>query len=424
MAASRIPAAGVLLRFLPSLLSVQIAGAAQIDNNSVWKDADGQEIKAQGGCILEDAGTYHWIGPAFEAENFNFRSINHYVSADLETWKKQAPILSPDMPGLSAVPLSATSWVGRPWVMKHAAGDYVMWIEAGKPANGAYRNRYAIFHAAALSGPWAFDTVYASLPDSTGTQQSLGDLGAFHDVGTGNAYLLYTLDKVEANGYQAIVKLSPDFRRVMKPADGGVVAEFPKTEYYGQEAAAMFKRGALYYHIMSDTRGWRPSVARYRTASRIGPASAWSPLKELKMQPSGDAYSFRTQHDFVLPIAGSGATTFVYCGDRWSLFGETDYNGALGRQAWFPLTFDAAEAPTLNAPGFAANGGDWNLDLRTGAWSAATVSLQPRPPKGRQPTSISVTGGRSIRYEMMENPSGPFSLFGSDGRRLVLLPRR
>lgn len=172
-------AAALYLPLLVALLSVPDAHSARFDNNSVWREADGLEIKAQGGCILEDGNVFHWFGPAFEGEDSHFHVINRYTSADLQNWKKQSPILTPDMPGLSAVPISSTSWVGRPWVMKRATGDYVMWIEAGKPAGGAYRNRFAVFSASGLSGPWVFDTVYASLPDSAGTQQSLGDLGAY-----------------------------------------------------------------------------------------------------------------------------------------------------------------------------------------------------------------------------------------------------
>lgn len=405
------------------ILSASITQAARIDNNTLWQDTDGQEIKAQGGCILEDGKVFHWIGPEFESGDFHFRAINHYTSTDLQTWKKLTPLLTPTTPGLSAVPITATTWVGRPWVLKRAADDYVMWMEAGKLAGSAYRNRFVSFHATSLSGPWTFATSHVSLPDGAGTHFPLGDLGAYHDVSTGSAYLLYTFDKGEDNGYQAIVKLSSDFRKALTPAEGGVVAEFPKTEYYGQEAAAVFKRGGTYYHIMSDTRGWRPSVTRYRTATRMGPASEWSALKEVRLQPSGDAYSYRTQHDFVLPVVGSDTTTFIYCGDRWSLFGETDYNGALGRQAWFPLTFDAAGAPTLNAPEFAGNGGDWSLDLVTGRWSAGTTSLG-RPRRGTSPTvTLCRVGVSSFRYHLAEPFQVTLSLIGSGGRLLGVLER-
>lgn len=405
------------------LHTASVAQIARIDNNSLWRDTEGQEIKAQGGCILEDGKVFHWIGPEFESGNFHFHALNHYTSPDLQTWKKQPPVLTPTTPGLSTVPITATSWVGRPWILKRAPGDYVMWLEAGKLSGSAYRNRFASFHAGSPAGPWTFANVFVSLPDAAGTQYPLGDLGAYHDVSTGNAYLLYSFDKVEDNGYQAIVKLSPDFRKVLTPAEGGVVAEFPKTEYYGQEAAAIFKRGGTYYHIMSDTRGWRPSVTRYRTASSIGPASSWSALKAVKLLPAGETYSFRTQHDFVLPIVGSETSTYVYIGDRWSLYGQTDYDGAIGRQAWFPLTFDSAGAPTLNAPNFAVNGGDWTLDLTTGRWSAGTTSL--RNPAAKAPPAVTLfrAGKSSLRYRLSEPSRVTLTAFGTGGRHPRVLVR-
>jgi hypothetical protein len=272
-------------------------GFVLIDNHSVWSDTNGEEIKAQGGCIIQDGNTFHWIGPHFEAGNYNFRAINHYTSTDLVSWTKQAPLLTPSSPGLSAIPVSATSWVGRPWVMKRAENDYVMWIEMGKPSGGAYRNRFGVFAAPSISGPWTFVRQYESLADKTGTQRALGDLGAFHDLSTGQAYILYTFDRDETNGYQAITKLSSDFRSV-----DTVVAEFKKSQYYCMEAAAIFKRAGTYYYIMSETRGWKPSNTWYRTATEIGPESVWASMKQVPLDPSSGSVSYYTQHDFVLPV--------------------------------------------------------------------------------------------------------------------------
>ena len=345
-------------------------GSVQIDNHSVWNDINGEEIKAQGGSIIQEGDTFHWIGPEFEAGNYHFHAINHYTSTDLKNWTKQSPLLTPGTPGMSSIPVYSTTWVGRPYVMKHAADDYVMWLELGKLGGSEYRNRIAVFHAPSLYGPWTFGQVYASLPDAQGVEYGIGDLGAFHDVSTGNAYLLYTFDKNETNGCQAIVKLSSDFRSVLSPSQGGVVAEFAKSGYHCKEAAAMFKRGSTYYYFMSETRGWRPSNTWYRTASSIESDSVWSELKQVKLGPTGDAYSFRTQHDFVLPVSGTDTTTYIYCGDRWSLYTATDYDNAVGRQAWFPLVFDAAGAPAITAPDFSDNGGDWYIDAATGQWDA------------------------------------------------------
>jgi hypothetical protein len=72
-----------------------------INNNSVWNDVSGNEIKAQGGCILKDGSTYHWFGPHFESSDKDFRAINHYTSTDLKNWTKQTAALTPSTPGMS-----------------------------------------------------------------------------------------------------------------------------------------------------------------------------------------------------------------------------------------------------------------------------------------------------------------------------------
>lgn len=337
----------------------------KIDNNSIWEDTNGDEIKAQGGCIIQDGNIFHWIGPHFEAENKNFLGINHYTSSDLTTWTKEAPILTPGSSGMSNIPIYSTTWVGRPWIFKRNSADWVMWLELGKLSGSQYRNRYAVFAASDISGPWTFIRQYESLPDLSGTQRAMGDLGGYQD-GT-DAYILYTYDKTEANECQHIVKLSSDFRSV-----SNIVAEFEKSGYYCKEAAAVFKNGSTYYYFMSETRGWRPSKTWYRTSNSMG--ATWSGLKEVNMGPIADAYSFRTQHDFVLPVTGTNATTYIYCGDRWSLYGTTDYNNVIGRQAWFPLTFDTNGNPTIEAPNFSDDGGDWYIDVTAGIWGTTSSS--------------------------------------------------
>jgi hypothetical protein len=338
-----------------------------IDNNSTWYDTNGEEIKAQGGCIIQENNCFHWFGPHFESTDYHFRAINHYTSTDLKNWTKQSPALTPDSPDMNSIQVTSGSWVGRPWVMKHNVNDYVMWVEIGKLPGSKYRNRYGVFYASSLNGSWTFARAYESLPDSNGIQFGLGDLGAYHDVSTGNAYILYSFDKNETNGCQAIVKLSSDFRSVLTPEQGGCIAEFPKSGYYCREAAAIFKRDSTYYYTMSETRGWRPSDTYYRTARSI--ESGWSAEKKVIFKPADEPYSCRTQHDFVLPVTGSLSTTYIYIGDRWSLFKLTDYNNTVGRQAWFPISFDSNGDITINAASLHENGGDWMIDVQTGEFT-------------------------------------------------------
>lgn len=329
------------------------AAPVLIDNDSVWTDVDGNEIKAQGGCILKVGEVYEWFGPEFGGTgDYRFTAINHYSSTDLKTWLKRTAALTPTTPGS---PLRTGHWVGRPWVMWNPNTNlYVMAFEWG--GGGDIRNQYAFCTSPTIDGSWTYQSskLIRQLPDVTNKLYNLGDLGVYSEGNT--AWLLYTFDKPEANYSQAILKLGPDFMTPLPPTPGNYV------EFTGggwptgvQEAATIFKRGQIYYYMTSLCQGWRSSVTRYRTATSV--AGPWTGNAIVATNPASST-SFNTQHDFVLKISGAAGDSFVYCGDRWS-----NYTGnGVGRYAWFPLSFDANGVPTINAPSLATNGGDWTLD--------------------------------------------------------------
>lgn len=329
------------------------ANPVVIDNDSVWTDVDGHEIKAQGGCIIKVGSVYEWFGPEFGgAGDYRFTAINRYSSTDLKTWLKRTPALTPTTPGS---PLRAGHWVGRPWVMWNPTTRlYVMAFEWG--GGGGIRNQYAFCTSPSIDGPWTYQSskLIQQLPDATNQRYNLGDLGVYSEGTT--AWLLYTFDKPEPNYSQAILKLDTDFMTPLPPTAGNYV------EFSGggwptgvQEAAAIFKRGDTYYYFTSLCQGWRSSVTRYRTATNV--AGPWSANTIVPTNPASNV-SFNTQHDFVLKVTGTDGDAYVYCGDRWSNF----TGNGVGRNAWFPLSFDANGVPMINAPTLAVDGGDWTID--------------------------------------------------------------
>lgn len=198
----------------------------------------------------------------------------------------------------------------------------------------------------------------------SGKTFTMGDMGGFQDE-DGNAYLAYTFDKLETNRTQAIVKLDPaNFRRILPPSKGGYMAEFQGEV---REAAGIIKREGTYYYFTSQCRGWKPSVTKYRMAKNM--SGPWSDPKELITDPSAE-FTYRTQHDFVLPVTGKKSTEFIYCGDRWHICNPADYDGVIGLYAWFPIVFDKEGVPSLKAPKYAENGGDWLLNATSGSWRA------------------------------------------------------
>lgn len=334
-----------------SVISQPDPNMLTIYNDTVWRDTDGNEIKAQGGGIIKSGNTYHWFGPDFgEGSDYSFRAINHYTSTDLVNWTKNSPAAAKsDSVGVPS------GWVGRPWVLyNEPTKKYVMILELGGGHLGV-RNQFAFLTADSLYGPWHFEKNKSiqKMPDNAGTLYTLGDLGAFQDD-DGNAYILYTFDKSRTNGAQGIYKLNPNnFTEIVPIEQGGLVAEFSDPYDMVREAAAIIKRGNTYYYFTSKCSGWNSSATKYRTASNInGP---WSEAKEVATSPWSGT-SFNTQHDFVLPVVGTKTTSYIYCGDRWS-----NYTGlGIGRNAWFPMTFDEKGVPTIN--------GDlsWSVNAVTG----------------------------------------------------------
>jgi hypothetical protein len=371
-----------------------------IDNNSVWLDVNGQEIKAQGGYIIQESGVYHWFGPQFgNSGDYQFYAINHYTSDDLQHWTKQSAALTP---GMAGIPFTSGSWVGRPWVIKNPNNNnYVMGIEWGSSGVSGVRNRYAFLTATSINGPWTYQSskLIQKLPDVNDSLYSLGDMGVYTE---GNrAWIMYTFDKPQANYAQAIVELGTDFMTPLPHSVAGSYTEFSGGSWKAgvQEAAAIIKRGTTYYYFTSLCNGWNSSETRYRTASSM--AGPWTSNPLVPTNPSS-TNSFNTQHDFILPVTGTAGTTYIYCGDRWS-----NYTGSgIGRYGWYPLSFDVAGVPTINAPAYATNGGDWVLDLAAGTWSAASSNLLLNPGFESDFSNWTYTGNASIATAAAEIHAG------------------
>lgn len=411
------------------------------DNDSVWKDAANNPIAAQGGCIVKISSTYHWFGVEYQAGTTHFNAINHYTSTDLVTWTKQTAALTPN------TDFPATKWVGRPYVMINnnagvpAAQKYVMVVEKGD-SSPATRNTYAFLTASAIGGPWTYQSAktIGSLPNPVigGTDAyTLGDLSAYSDGTT--AWLLFTFDKGASNGAQGILKLGMDFMTPTSYTGTGNYKEFYSSDPnawnlgFRREAACMINKGGTYYYFTSNTRGWSSSQTAYRTlTSSSATSGTWSAQSDLLSNyPAGNytsVTSFNTQNDFMVPVAGSSATTYLYCGDRWSNFYDpganpVDYlhnHNSTGLNDWFPLTFDTSTSPAtpiLNAPNYnnnlsgdgTGNGGDWILNLTTGEWGTPNLMFNPGFETGDF-SNWTTTGGAQISTATAEVHSGTYGV--------------
>lgn len=351
----------------------------KIDNSSVWKDIQGNEIKSQGGGMILYKDTFHWYGMGFGSKSSDKPEwvVNHYTSIDLKNWIKQTPAISPR----PDIPFPATgSWVGRPWVLHNPNNDsFVMVIECKPIGTTGSRNKIGFLTSNSLYGPWKYrpEKLIQMLKDASSKEYTMGDLGAYSEGN--NAWLLYTFDKIHTNRSQAIAKLDKDFMTLLPPIEGNYV-EFNQTadSKYGFEAAGIFKRKGVYYYMVSETQGWNSSRTHYRTSRNM--AGPWTDLIVVETNPTINLNSFNTQHDFTLSIAGSEDTTIVYFGDRYSnrIFDvTTDFLKPIdvGRVGWYPISFipprggiQNEDIPVINAPTYDKDFGDWSIDVKKGKW--------------------------------------------------------
>jgi Ricin-type beta-trefoil lectin domain-like len=106
-----------------------------------------------------------------------------------------------------------------------------------------------------------------------------------------------------------------------------------------REAPALFKRGSTYFLLTSGSTGWDPNQAQFATSSAL--ASGWS-----NMQNVGDSTTYHSQSTFVLPVAGSEGTEFLYMGDRWA--GAWDGRVNDSSYVWQPISFPSDTAMSMS----------------------------------------------------------------------------
>ena len=121
-----------------------------------------------------------------------------------------------------------------------------------------------------------------------------------------------------------------------------------------REAPHIVKVAGIYYWFTSGLMGWNSTATMYATANSLG--GPWSELKRLATEPDSPD-SFNTQHDFILTIAGSEGTTYLYVGDRYS----QHHGRGTGRNIFLPLVWEDG-IPKLKWYE------SWKIDLDTGQY--------------------------------------------------------
>ncbi|MES2697410.1 MAG: DNRLRE domain-containing protein [Verrucomicrobiota bacterium] len=349
-------ARGALLAL--AFVSPLVAATATITNppgsTTAWTDTSGNRIANNSGCILQDGGTFYWYG--FDPLT---NTVNCYTSTTLGSgsWTKVTT---------GGFPMFGSGWHGRPDVIKHPTnGTYVMVLE-GKPGTGnPGRNAIDYYTATSPTGPFTFaQKDFQAMLNNTGGWVNMGDKGLYQDEDVNKtAYLLCTTDDGGTpNSTTKIIKLNPNYIGQQSVIQSST-SPSPK-----REALAMFKRNGVFYLLSSHTAGWSSSPTTYKTATSI--AGTWSASwMAVPTNPAGSPDSFDTQHDFILRIVGTTATSFIYLGDRWGRQLAPGDTSKVNNSAFFPLTFDAGGVPTLKGDA------SWTIDAVTGIVNGAPQTL-------------------------------------------------
>ncbi|MBM7564069.1 RICIN domain-containing protein [Paenibacillus sacheonensis] len=331
------------------------AASVTVVNNSDRYDVDGNPIWAQGGWVMQEGGTFYWYGMDFSVSGV--KKVNVYTSTDLNHWTKHENIV--DFSSINAkldaigdtstIRFAHSQWVGRPFVKYNSlTGKYVMFAEW---SNGdGNRNKLTLFTSDSPNGPFAYEK-NISQPGG----YKMGDLGSIFTDADGSTYITYTIDYNTTNGGLQISKLTPDFMNL-----AATTKTFVSTGPF-KEATTLFKYGTKYIMMASTTNGWNSSQTWCYSADSLN--GTWASPYVCATSPySGN--SFDTQIDQVLPIQGTAGTVYMYIGDRWNNKGGST---GIGRNQWYPLTFDGSGKPTIN--GYS----QWSVDPAAGTWSPSSA---------------------------------------------------
>ena len=225
-------------------------------NGMIWKDVEGNDIQAHGGCIIEHKGIYYWYGEHKGADNCPETSrvdvigVSCYSSCDLVHWKYEGLALESEKHD-PASPIHTSKVLERPKVIYNVKnGQFVMWMHIDN-ADYTYAG-VGIAVSKTPTGPFVLKTV--KVPN----RQDSRDMTIFQDV-DGTAYLIHSANW---NKTLNIARLTEDYCDV----DGYYQAVLIDQE---REAPALFYKDGMYYMITSGCTGWDPNPALFARCPQL-----------------------------------------------------------------------------------------------------------------------------------------------------------
>ncbi len=331
-----------VLRFVLPLIILlyavcALAVVSSIVPGDLWYDTSNNLIEAHGGGILKVGNTYYWYGED-RSNGSPTQTVSCYSSTNLMNWKFETHSLSTQSSG----DLAAGRIVERPKVIYNAAtAKYVMYMHID---NSNYSEaKVGVATCATPNGQFT----YLKSFQPNGHQSR--DMTIFQD-GT-NAWLISlgedSSGKINQN--DRIYPLSSDYLSVQ-----------PETYTFanaGREGLSVMKAGSYYFICSSACSGWSPNQQKYTysTSMNSGWNTTWTNV--------GNSNGYVSQTNFLLPVAGSSTTSYIYMGDRWNSGMLSD-----SRYVWLPLTV-SGHTLTLNwYP-------SWLINTSTGMITGTTAAV-------------------------------------------------
>ncbi|WP_285564129.1 RICIN domain-containing protein [Streptomyces sp. RTGN2] len=292
------------------------AAPVTVVNGTQFTDPAGNPVHAHGGGVIKVGQYYYWFGEDRNTDN-TFRYVSAYRSTDLKSWEFRNHVLTE-----ATDPELDQANIERPKVIYNASTrQFVMWMHKENTSDYG-EARAAVAVSSTVDGDYAWRGSFRPLGHMS------RDISTFVDTdGTG-----YMISAANENADLHVYRLTPDYTAV----ESQVQKLWP-----GQwrEAPAMFKRDGVYFLLTSGATGWAPNQQKYATASSV--TGSWTGLKDV-----GDPTAYRSQTAFVLPVQGTGGTSFLYMGDRWGNAMGGTVNDS--QYVWLPIAFPTRTSMTMD----------------------------------------------------------------------------
>lgn len=257
-------------------------------NGQIWKDTEGNDIQAHGGCIIEYNNMFYWYGEHKGADNcpgkgrVDVIGVSCYSSSDLLNWKYEGLVLEADKEDEKSM-LHTSMVLERPKVLyNEKTKKFVMWFHSDT-ADYVYAG-VGVAVSDNPTGPFEY------LGSFQPNRQDSRDMTLFKDI-DGTAYLVHSKDW---NKTLNIARLTEDYTQT----DGFYVSVLTDQE---REAPALCYKNGMYYMITSGCTGWNYNSALFARCSDL--LGKW---KLIDNPCEGDGYreTFKGQSAFIFTAKG------------------------------------------------------------------------------------------------------------------------